>query len=72
MVLDYTRMKNFVKQGKIPLSRHHFWLCFEVNRGRSTEVDLLRPHENNPNILLLGESFGLFVLFEYPNFNSKK
>jgi hypothetical protein len=31
-----------------------------------------RPHENNPNILLLGESFGLFVLFEYPNFNSKK
>ena len=32
----------------------------------------LRPHENNPNILLLGEAFGLFVLFEYPNFNSKK
>ena len=32
----------------------------------------LRPHENNPNILLLGESFGLFVLFEYPNFNSKR
>ena len=32
----------------------------------------LRPHENNPNILLFGESFGLFVLFEYPNFNSKK
>ena len=31
-----------------------------------------RPHENNPNILLLGEAFGLFVLFEYPNFNSKK
>ena len=28
--------------------------------------------ENNPNILLLGESFGLFVFFEYPNFNSKK
>ena len=28
--------------------------------------------ENNPNILLLGEAFGLFVLFEYPNFNSKK
>ena len=31
----------------------------------------LRPHENNPNILLLGESFGLFVLFEHPNFNGK-
>lgn len=31
-----------------------------------------RPHENNPNVLLLGEAFGLFVLFEYPNFNSKK
>lgn len=29
-------------------------------------------HENNPNILLLGEAFGLFVLFDYPNFNSKK
>lgn len=29
-------------------------------------------HENNPNILLLGESFELFVLFEYPNFNIKK
>ena len=28
--------------------------------------------ENNPNILLLGEAFGLFVLFEHPNFNSKK
>jgi hypothetical protein len=44
IVLAYTRMKNFVKQGKIPLSRHHFWLCFEVNRGHSTEVDLLRPN----------------------------
>ena len=44
MVLDYTRMKNFVKQGKIPLSRHQFWLCFEVDRNRSTRVDLLRPY----------------------------
>ena len=35
-------------------------------------IPSLRPHENNPNILLLGEAFGLFVLFEYPNFNSKK
>ena len=35
-------------------------------------VPPLRPHENNPDILLLGEAFGLFVLFEYPNFNSKK
>ena len=36
------------------------------------ELPPLRPHDNNPNILLLGEAFGLFVLFEYPNFNSKK
>ena len=28
------------------------------------QIVSLRPHENNPNILLLGESFGLFVLFE--------
>ena len=34
-------------------------------------IPILRPQENNPNILLLGEVFGLFVLFEYPNFNSK-
>ena len=39
---------------------------------RRDRVLSLRPHENNPNILLLGEAFGLFVLFEYPNFNSKK
>ena len=32
---------------------------------------LTAPYENNPNMLLFGESFGLFVLFEYPNFNSK-
>ena len=38
----------------------------------SVRIRPLRPHENNPNILLFGESFGLFVLFEYPNFNSKK
>ena len=30
-------------KGKIPLSLHHFWLCFQVDRSRSTEVDLLRP-----------------------------
>lgn len=32
----------------------------------------LRPHTNNPNILLLGEAFGLFVLFKYQNFNGNK
>ena len=44
IVLAYTRMKKiFVKQGKIPLFHHHFRLCFEVDRNRSTRVDLLRP-----------------------------
>ena len=38
----------------------------------SDKVACGRPRENNPNILLLGEAFGLFVLFEYPNSNSKK
>ena len=46
IVLAYTRMKKiFVKQGKIPLFHHHFRLCFEVDRNRSTRVDLLRPIE---------------------------
>ena len=45
IVLAYTRMKKiFVKQGKIPLFHHHFRLCFEVDRNRSTRVDLLRPY----------------------------
>ena len=61
-----TRLEKPCKARKKPLSRHNFWLCFEVNRNRSTGVDLLRPHENNPNILLLGESFGLFVYLSIP------
>lgn len=33
---------------------------------------LVFTHTNNPNILLLGEAFGLFVLFKYQNFNGNK
>ena len=35
--------KPLAKQGEIPFFRHHFWLCFQVDRNRSTGVDLLRP-----------------------------
>ncbi len=49
-----------------------FYSCGNAAAVSKLRILSLRPHENNPNILLLGEAFGLFVLFEYPNFNSKK
>ena len=62
-------------QVRIPRSEIDKLACQAKSVGitkRSGVTLSLRPHENNPNILLLGESFGLFVLFKYPNFNSKK
>ena len=38
-----TRLEKPCKARKKTLSRHNFWLCSEVDRSRSTEVDLLRP-----------------------------
>ena len=62
-------------QVRIPRSQIDKLACQAKSVGitERSEVTLsLRPYENNPNILLLGEAFELFVLFEYPNFNSKK
>ena len=38
------------------------------------QVQVLSPAPNgiNPNLVLVGDGFGFTVLFEYPNFNSKK
>ena len=62
---DSKVLKSLVNQGKIGAD------LFGTSMPQ-IRILSLRPHENNPNILLLGEAFGLFVLFEYPNFNSKK
>ena len=61
--------KNGLKRA-ITSQKRKFW-TFGTQRPQ-VRILSSRPHENNPNILLFGESFGLFVLFEYPNFNSKK
>ena len=44
------------------------------SRGNSVEVQVLlsAPNGINPNLVLVGDGFGFTVLFEYPNFNSKK
>ena len=47
------------------------------SRGNSVEVQVLlsAPNAHNPNrstIILIGESFGFVLYFDYPNFNSKK
>ena len=62
---DSKVLKSLVNQGKIGAD------LFGPSMPQVRTLSL-RPHENNPNILLLGEAFGLFVLFEYPNFNSKE
>ena len=33
---------------------------------------LSAPNSINPNLVLIGDGFGFTVLFNYPNFNSKK
>ena len=60
------------KHQKSPESPYFTRLYRFGTKKSLVRIQSLRPHENNPNILLLGEAFGLFVLFEYPNFNSKK
>lgn len=42
---------------------------FGTMRSR-VRITFLRPHKNNPNTLLLGESFGLFFM-EFMNINRK-
>ena len=71
--------KSTLKQG-FRIEKHHkslknpyFTRLFAFGTIRShVRIVSLRPHENDPNILLFGESFGLFVLFDNPNFNSQK
>ena len=36
------------------------------------QVLLPAPNGTNPNLVLIGDGFGFTVLFNYPNFNSKK
>ena len=36
------------------------------------QVLLSAPNGTNPNLVLIGDGFGFTVLFNYPNFNSKK
>ena len=44
------------------------------SEGNFMKVQVLLPAPNgiNPNLVLVGDGFGFTVLFEYPNFNSKK
>ena len=44
------------------------------NERKLMEVQVLlsAPNGINPNLVLVGDGFGFTVLFEYPNFNSKK
>ena len=41
-------------------------------KGVEVQVLLSAPNGINPNLVLVGDGFGFTVLFEYPNFNSKK
>ena len=42
--------------------------------GNFVEVQVLlpAPNRNNPNLVIIGDAFGLSFMFTYPNFNSKK
>ena len=41
--------------------------------GNFMQVQFLlpAPNKNNPNLLPIGEMFGFFLFFDYPNFNTK-
>lgn len=45
-----------------------------TSEGSLVQVQVLlsAPNGINPNLVLVGDGFGFTVLFEYPNFNSKK
>lgn len=70
-------VKNSVTQWHSKYSRLTADHTFNHLQFRTTlpQVQILSPrtsHKNNPNNLLLGELFGLSILFEYPNFSSMK
>ena len=44
------------------------------SNGNTVQVRPLlpAPNKNNPNLIIVGDTFGFSVYFKYPNFNSKK
>ena len=43
------------------------------SEGNFMQVQVLlpAPNKNNPNLLPIGETFGVSLFFDYPNFNTK-
>ena len=54
------------KHRKALKKRQKTVIAFFGTRMSQVQILSFRPHENNPNILLLGESFGLFVYLSIP------